>query len=159
MLLTLFSFTLFACGSDSSDSASNTDTGSSDNTEFTENDLQGINMESLIVAESFDWKTTHNITLTLTLVNESSEVFSKDKIEIYSNVGDFEQSLPEDASLLFSGWPNQQGILSLQHQIKKGDKKLVLQTRKNNNVSFVDIDLSDADFDEQTSTYSMVVFL
>ena len=162
MLFTLLTLSLIACSGQNSE-----ETNTPPNRTYIDStniDSSNINsepkqMEDLVVDESFDWKVTKMISLNLTLLNEIGEPFSGHSIEIYGHVSNATQGLPMGASLLFSGWANQQGKLNLQHQVKKGDTKLILKVMRDQDNTFVDIPLFGAGYDDQTSIVSVTLFL
>ena len=116
-------------------------------------------MQDLIVDDSFNWKVTQDITLVLTLLNDSGEPFVGQEIEIYSNVDETNPSASMVGSLLFSGWPNNQGILTLHHQVKKGVNKLVIKVIDKSDNSYDDIPLPNHFSDQEKEAVHMTLYL
>lgn len=116
-------------------------------------------MGALRVDQTFDWKVTQKIDLHLTLLDKKGLPFTQQAIEIYTDIGNAVNTLPDDASLIFSGWVNARGVLNLSHQVKKGDRKLILKVSKGHVVIIKDIPLHGIGFDAKTSTLNVTLHL
>ena len=81
-------------------------------------------MEDLQVPEDFDWMITLDISLNLKFVNKKGNPLMEQPIEIYRYS---EGHTLESKNLLFSGWSNQQGSLTLAHRINKGARSLLVK--------------------------------
>ena len=160
-LLLAFSLcVLLACGSEESEQSVQIEESTEPVTnETTQKEDILVPMEDLIVDESFNWKVTQDLTLVLTLLNVRSEPFVGQEIEIYSNATETEQGLFMGGSLLFSGWPNNQGTLTLHHQVKKGVNKLMLKVIDKPDGSYTDIPLSSSFYDQETGAIHMTLYL